>query len=93
MDSIRPLSEVEKRAILEAIIKCDFDLTEATARLGIARVTLYRKLAEYGLEPTSALNLKMSERSRRCQAIQKALEELNEKVVTIESGVGRNPEA
>jgi DNA-binding NtrC family response regulator len=79
MNTIRPLAEVEKRAILEAIVKCDFNLSEATARLGVARCTLYRKLREWGLEVTQAQSMKRSEMIRRCQAIEKALEEMNEK--------------
>jgi DNA-binding NtrC family response regulator len=47
---ILPLSEVEKRAILEAIRITKGDRTVAAAMLGIGRTTLYRKLKEYGFE-------------------------------------------
>jgi DNA-binding NtrC family response regulator len=47
---ILPLSEVEKRAILEAIRITKGDRTVAAAMLGIGRTTLYRKLKEYGYE-------------------------------------------
>jgi DNA-binding NtrC family response regulator len=47
---ILPLSEVEKRAIVEAIRITKGDRTVAAAMLGIGRTTLYRKLKEYGYE-------------------------------------------
>lgn len=47
--SIKPLAEVEKSAILEAIDYTKGDRTVAAALLGIGRTTLYRKLKEYGL--------------------------------------------
>ncbi len=46
---IRPLAEVEKTTILEAIEHTKGDRTLAAALLGIGRTTLYRKLKEYGL--------------------------------------------
>jgi len=48
-ESIRPLAEVEKCAILHAIDYTKGDRTLAAAMLGIGRTTLYRKLKEYGL--------------------------------------------
>ena len=47
--TILPLAEVEKRAILHAIETTKGDRTVAAAMLGIGRTTLYRKLKEYGL--------------------------------------------
>jgi transcriptional regulator with PAS, ATPase and Fis domain len=47
--SILPLAEVEKRAILEAIRYTKGDRTVTAALLGIGRTTLYRKLKEYGV--------------------------------------------
>jgi transcriptional regulator with PAS, ATPase and Fis domain len=47
--SVLPLAEVEKRAILQAIRYTKGDRTVASALLGIGRTTLYRKLKEYGL--------------------------------------------
>ncbi len=47
--SITPLAEVEKNAILHAIDFTKGDRTVAAAMLGIGRTTLYRKLKEYGL--------------------------------------------
>jgi transcriptional regulator with PAS, ATPase and Fis domain len=47
--SVLPLAEVEKRAILNAMEYTKGDRTVAAAMLGIGRTTLYRKLKEYGL--------------------------------------------
>ena len=47
---IMPLSEIEKRAILEALAYTKGDHTMAAHLLGIGRTTLYRKLKEYRLE-------------------------------------------
>jgi transcriptional regulator of acetoin/glycerol metabolism len=46
---ILPLSEIEKRAILEALNYTKGDHTMAAQLLGIGRTTLYRKLKEYRL--------------------------------------------
>jgi DNA-binding NtrC family response regulator len=48
-DSILPLAEVERRAILRTIEHTKGDRTFAAELLGIGRTTLYRKLKEYGL--------------------------------------------
>jgi two-component system response regulator HydG len=42
------LSELEKRAITQAIEQLHGDKLEAARRLGIGKTTLYRKLKEYG---------------------------------------------
>ena len=47
-NSIVPLSELEKRAIIQAIQQVHGDKLEAARRLGIGKTTLYRKLKEYG---------------------------------------------
>jgi DNA-binding NtrC family response regulator len=47
--SITPLAEVEKKAILNAIDYTKGDRSVAAEMLGIGRTTLYRKLKEYGL--------------------------------------------
>jgi DNA-binding NtrC family response regulator len=47
---IMPLSEIEKRAILEALAYTKGDHSTAAQLLGIGRTTLYRKLKEYRLE-------------------------------------------
>jgi DNA-binding NtrC family response regulator len=43
------MKEVERRAILEAMAKCDNNQSRAAEMLGIHRDTLRRKLSEYGL--------------------------------------------
>jgi DNA-binding NtrC family response regulator len=48
--AILPLSEIEKRAILEALDYTKGDHSMAAHLLGIGRTTLYRKLKEYRLE-------------------------------------------
>ena len=48
--NILPLSEVEKRAIMDALRYTKGDRATAAALLGIGRTTLYRKLKEYELE-------------------------------------------
>jgi DNA-binding NtrC family response regulator len=48
--SVVPLHELEKRAILHALQHTNGDRTSAAQMLGIGRTTLYRKLKEYQLE-------------------------------------------
>jgi transcriptional regulator of acetoin/glycerol metabolism len=48
---IRPLKDVEKDAIAEALSVCGGNILQAAARLGIARNTLYRKMEEFQLMP------------------------------------------
>ena len=47
-DGIVPLSELEKRAIMQAIEHLHGDKLQAARQLGIGKTTLYRKLKEYG---------------------------------------------
>lgn len=49
LDTVVPLSEIEKRAILKAIEITKGDRSLAADLLGIGRTTLYRKLKSYGL--------------------------------------------
>ena len=46
---IRPLAEVEKEAILMAILKCNCDVLAAADRLRLGKTTIYRKLHEWNL--------------------------------------------
>lgn len=46
---IVPLSELERRAIMQAIEDLHGDKLEAARKLGIGKTTLYRKLKEYGV--------------------------------------------
>ena len=45
----RPLAEVERQALVDALESCDNNMTRAARVLGIHRVTLHRKLKSYGL--------------------------------------------
>lgn len=47
--SITSLAEMEKQAILEALMKLQGDKLAAAKLLGIGKTTMYRKLKEYGL--------------------------------------------
>ncbi len=47
-ETVAPLAEIEKRAILQAIVLLNGDKLEAAKQLGIGKTTLYRKLKEYG---------------------------------------------
>jgi two-component system response regulator HydG len=49
-ETILPLIELEKQAILQAIDHVHGDKLEAAKLLGIGKTTLYRKLKEYGAE-------------------------------------------
>jgi DNA-binding NtrC family response regulator len=49
MDSVVPLEELERRAILQAIEVTKGDRSLAADLLGIGRTTLYRKLKSYGM--------------------------------------------
>jgi len=48
-DEVLPFAEVERRAILGAVKKCDGDISKAARKLGLSRATLYRKLDKYGV--------------------------------------------
>ena len=47
-DEVLPFVEVERRAIMEAVRKCDGDISKAARKLGLSRATVYRKLDKYG---------------------------------------------
>jgi len=46
---IVPLAEMERQAIVDALLQVKGDKPEAARRLGIGKSTLYRKLKRYGL--------------------------------------------
>lgn len=48
---IVPLAEMERQAIVAALLQVKGDKPEAARRLGIGKSTLYRKLKRYGLNP------------------------------------------
>jgi DNA-binding NtrC family response regulator len=45
--AVRPLEELEREAILQAMILCRGDISLSVERLGISRAKLYRKLKKY----------------------------------------------
>lgn len=48
--AITPLHEVEKKAILDALQACDFEIERMASALQISKSTAYRRVKEYGLE-------------------------------------------
>jgi len=51
---VRTIAELEKQAILDAIVHLNGDKLKAAKLLGIGKTTLYRKLKEYGISETYA---------------------------------------
>lgn len=49
-DSVKPLADLEREAILTAIRVLNGDKLQAAKLLGIGKTTLYRKLKEYGID-------------------------------------------
>ncbi|HPX40992.1 MAG TPA: helix-turn-helix domain-containing protein, partial [Candidatus Hydrogenedentes bacterium] len=49
IDTIPTLKEMEEQLIRQALEKLDGNQTEAAAKLGISRSTLWRKMKEYGI--------------------------------------------
>ncbi len=45
-----PLTAVEERLLREVLERCEWRMQEAADRLGISRVTLWRKLKDHGIE-------------------------------------------
>jgi len=58
VSEISSISELEHKAIEEAIFKCRGNLTEASKQLKIGRATLYRKIKEYSINPSLSRNKK-----------------------------------
>jgi DNA-binding NtrC family response regulator len=50
-EEIVTLKEMERRAISHALVALQGNVSLAAKRLGLGRATLYRKLAQYGIEP------------------------------------------
>lgn len=46
---VKPLRDVERDSIAEALVMCEGNIQKTAAKLGIGRNTLYRKIKEYGL--------------------------------------------
>lgn len=53
-NKVRTINELESIAIENAIHEFGGNLTEAAKALGIGRATLYRKVKQYNIDPTSA---------------------------------------
>lgn len=53
---VKPLRDVEKQAIAEALSLCKGNVQKTAARLGIGRNTLYRKMEEYELLPRDTVH-------------------------------------
>ena len=51
---VQTINEIESVAIEKAINEYNGNLTEAARALGIGRATLYRKVKQYGLDPSQA---------------------------------------
>ncbi len=51
---VATMNELESKAIENAILQFRGNLTEAAKALGIGRATLYRKVKQYQIDPTSA---------------------------------------
>ena len=51
---VQSINELESQAIEKAIHEYNGNLTEAAKALGIGRATLYRKVKQYGIDPSMA---------------------------------------
>ena len=51
---VQTINELESLAIEKAIHEYNGNLTEAAKALGIGRATLYRKVKQYGIDPSMA---------------------------------------
>lgn len=57
---VESITDVESRAIENAIHAFDGNLTEAAKALGIGRATLYRKVKQYSIDPSVARRKKVA---------------------------------
>ncbi len=53
-----PLGTLERRLLTEVLDRCDWRMQEAADRLGMSRVTLWRKIRDYGIERPSGSEVK-----------------------------------
>ncbi len=53
-----PLGTLERRLLCEVLDRCDWRMQEAADRLGMSRVTLWRKTRDYGIERPSGSEVK-----------------------------------
>lgn len=60
---VKTINELESIAIENAISEFGGNLTEAAKALGIGRATLYRKVKQYGIDPSQARRRKAASRA------------------------------
>lgn len=48
---LKSISELESKAICDAVLACKGNLSEVAKHLKIGRATLYRKIKEYNIDP------------------------------------------
>jgi transcriptional regulator with AAA-type ATPase domain len=53
LESSNPMAALEKRVLREVLKRCDWRMQEAADRLGVSRVTLWRKMKDLGIEKNS----------------------------------------
>lgn len=53
-----PLGTLERRLLTEVLERCEWRMQEAADRLGMSRVTLWRKTRDYGIERPSGCDVK-----------------------------------
>ena len=53
-----PLGTLERRLLAEVLKRCEWRMQEAADRLGMSRVTLWRKTRDYGIERPSGSDVK-----------------------------------
>lgn len=58
--NVQKMEELEAHAIENAIVQYKGNLTEAAKALGIGRATLYRKVKQYHIDPSSARKKKIA---------------------------------
>jgi DNA-binding NtrC family response regulator len=49
-DGLRPIDQIEKRAIIDALSRSGGNAVEAARMLGVGQATVYRKIKRYGIE-------------------------------------------
>ncbi|MCJ7756488.1 MAG: hypothetical protein MUP13_18155, partial [Thermoanaerobaculales bacterium] len=49
----KPLAALEERVVREVVERCGWRMQDAAERLGISRVTLWRKMKDLGIEKNS----------------------------------------
>ena len=51
-DCVKPLRDIEKKSISEALTAFKYNIKQTSEHLGITRNTLYSKIKQYGICPT-----------------------------------------